>query len=189
MGMNLWMSCPRSITATCWVTELHISGAGYQMFLFSFPCFGLVSITYLYIWADIWFWLSLHHLICLFVFFVLYSEKCIHKKIHCDFLFPCKCLRIPKKDFKQSEKCLTLFTLCVSFLEIPFWAICDLTPRRSINSWNIKNERRHHKPEADFQIAYFIHPTIRKPSSISSRQERIIKRKIHVLKCQWSYNP
>lgn len=111
-------------------------------------------------------------------FFVLYSEKCIHKKIHCDFLFPCKCLTIPKKILSRVKNVWRCSHCVCLFSKYLFWAICVLTPRRSINSWNIKNERRHHKPEADFQIAYFIHPTIRKPSSISSRQERIIKRKI-----------
>ena len=67
MGMNLWMSCPRSITATCWVTELHISGAGYQMFLLVFLVLGWLVLHIFYIWANIWVWLSIRHLFWCFI--------------------------------------------------------------------------------------------------------------------------
>lgn len=88
MGMNLWMSCPRSITATCWVTELHISGAGYQMFLLVFLVLGWLVLHIFYIWANIWVWLSIRHLIWFFFFFffgALFWK--MHSQIHCDFFF------------------------------------------------------------------------------------------------------
>lgn len=114
-----------------WTCECHVPGpllrrAEWQSYIFlvqdtrcSFLVFLVLGWLVLHIFiSELIFGfdcLSIIWSVCLF-FFVLYSEKCIHKKIHCDFLFPCKCLTIPKKILSRVKnvwrcsQCVCLFS-------------------------------------------------------------------------------